>query len=247
VIHILLPAYNEEIALGRVLENIARTLADGGFKVWVVDDGSTDRTATVAREWAGRVPLVLLRHETNAGLGAAFRTGFDRLLPVMGPADVLVTLDADDTHPAALIPRLVQPVEEGRADVAIASRYAPGARVVGLSFLRRCASRGAGLLYRLVLPFPGVRDYTCSFRAVRGDLMKKAGLKWGNLVTEAGFASAAEWLVKLSPFHPRVVEIPLVLRYDRKPTPSKMPLLRTIGRSLRMMAVLRGYLSPSRK
>lgn len=241
MIHVLLAAYNEEAALGKVLEGIARTLADGNYRVWVVDDGSADRTADIAREWSKRIPLTLLRHAANAGLGKALQTGLAQLRPVMQDGDVLVTLDADNTQPPQIIPHLTEPLENGQADLAIASRFARGGKSVGVPPFRRLASHGARLLYGLFLPVAGVRDYTCGFRAYRGDLLRRGWEKWGNLVTENGFACMLEWLVKLSAFSPRVVEVPLVLRYDRKPTPSKMPVARTILRSLALLKRLRAY------
>jgi dolichol-phosphate mannosyltransferase len=241
LIHVLLAAYNEEKALGAVLEGIARTLADGDYRVWVVDDGSSDGTADVAREWSKRVPLTLLRHERNAGLGKALQTGLAQVRPSLDARDVLVTLDADNTHPPQLIPHLTQPLEDGAADLAIASRFAPGSRSVGVPFPRRVATLAARLIYRTFLPVDGVRDYTCGFRAYKGDLMRRGWERWGALVTEEGFAAGLEWLIKLSAFRPRVVEAPLVLRYDRKPTPSKMPVTRTVLRSLALLKRLRAY------
>jgi dolichol-phosphate mannosyltransferase len=239
MIHILLPAYNEEQALAPVLEGIARTLADGNYRVWVVDDGSQDGTAAVAEKWAALIPLTLVRHPRNAGLGKAFQTGLAHILPAMKGSDVLVTLDADNTHPAQLIPRLAHPLEEGRADLSIASRFAPGGETVGVPWFRRFTSQGARLLFRFLFPIPFVRDYTCGFRAYRGDLLQKGQDRWKNLVTENGFASAVEWLIKLSRLSPRVVEVPLVLRYDRKPTPSKMPVARTILKTVALILRLK--------
>jgi dolichol-phosphate mannosyltransferase len=239
MIHILLAAFNEEAALGAVLENIARALADGEFRIWVVDDGSSDRTAAVARDGAAHLPLVLLSHARNQGLGAALRTGLSEIAPRLGDDDVLVTLDADNTQPPALIPRLVQPIEDGRADVVIASRYRSGAEVVGVPFFRVCTSVGARFLFQALFRVPGVRDYTCGFRAYRGSLIRRALERWGALVTENGFAAAAEWLLKVSALRPRFAEIPLVLRYDRKPTPSKMPVFRTIHRTVGLLIRLR--------
>jgi dolichol-phosphate mannosyltransferase len=59
------------------------------------------------------------------------------------------------------------------------------------------------------------------------------------MITENGFACQAEWLIKLGRLAPRVVELPLLLRYDRKPTPSKMPVLRTIGATMALLRRLR--------
>jgi dolichol-phosphate mannosyltransferase len=239
VIHVLLAAYNEEAALGHVLEGIARALADGDYRVWVVDDGSTDRTAEVARGWAGRIALTLLVHPRNAGLGRAFRTGLENILPRLRPDDILVTLDADHTHPPELIPLLCAPIERGEADLTIASRFVPGARVYGVPWFRRLTGLGASWLFRLVRPIPGARDYTCSFRAFRGELLTRAARRWGSLVTEDGFAASAEWLGRVGALSPRVAEVPLVLRYDRKPTPSKMPVAATIRRTLLLLRRLR--------
>ncbi|MGQ0644076.1 MAG: glycosyltransferase family 2 protein [Elusimicrobiota bacterium] len=241
MIHVLLAAYNEEEALGRVLEETAGALAGRTFRVWVVDDGSSDRTAAVAEEWSGRLPLTLLRHERNGGLGQTLRTGLAAAGPALGDDDALVTLDADDTQPPALIPVLTEPLAAGRADVAIASRFAPGGKSVGVPWGRRMASRGAALLFGAVFGIPGVRDYTCGFRAYRGSLIRRGTERWGGLVTESGFAAGLEWLIKLSFLKPRVVEVPLVLRYDKKPTPSKMPVGRTIVRTLAVLARLRKY------
>jgi dolichol-phosphate mannosyltransferase len=234
-----LAAYNEGRALGDVLNGIARAFADGGVRVWVVDDGSTDDTATVAREWVARLPVELLRHEQNRGLGAALHTGFSALLPRIQSDDVVVTLDADNTHSPAQIPALVQPIVEGRADLAIASRFVFGARVVGVPWHRVWLSRGAMFLFRWIVPLPGVRDYTCGFRAFRGSLLIRAAARWGRLATESGFAASAEILVKAGALEPRVQEIPLILRYDRKPGASKMRVGMTILRNLAVMSHLR--------
>lgn len=243
MIHILLAAFNEELALGDVLNGISQTLADGAFKVWLVDDGSTDGTAAVAERWGRHNPLVLIRHEKNQGLGAALHTGFSALIPALAPDDAAVTLDADNTHAPAQIPSLVQPIEDGRADLVVASRFVPGARTVGVPFYRRFLSNGAALLFQSVLPFPGLRDYTCGFRAYRGSLLTSAQKKWGRLATENGFAAAAEIIVKVGALRPKVAEVPLTLRYDRKPSASKMRVGQTVRRNLAVLFRLRRLLN----
>jgi dolichol-phosphate mannosyltransferase len=240
MIHILLPAYNEGEALGAVIEGVARTLADGDYKIWVVDDGSSDGTAAAAERAAAQgLPVKLIRHPRNLGLGAAFRTGLSTVVPALGERDILMAMDADNTHPAQLIPRLAAPIEEGRADVVIASRFAPGGEEVGVPPLRRVLSAGARVVFTLLFGVKGVRDYTCAYRAFRSSLLKEGMARWGTLVTEDGFASSVEWLLRLSALSPRVEEVPLVLRYDRKPGPSKMRIIPTIRRTLGVLRRLR--------
>jgi dolichol-phosphate mannosyltransferase len=245
MIHILLAAYNEEKALGDVLNGIARTLADGRYKIWVVDDGSTDGTMDVLKRWRKSVPLVVVRHEVNKGLGAALLTGFSALIPVLLPEDVVVTLDADNTHSPVQIPSLVVPIERGRADLVVASRFVSGARLVGVPLFRKLLSVSAAVLFRCAVPVRGLRDYTCGYRAYRGELLKSGLEKWGSLFTEKGFAAVAEMIVKLGALSPRVLEIPLVLRYDRKPGASKMRLGPTIFRNMAVMVRLRRFRFPT--
>jgi len=239
MIHVLLPAFNEGRALPPVLDGIRSSLPAGGFRVWVVDDGSTDDTAAAAQAWADRLPVTVLRHGQNRGLGQAFRTGLDALWPHLSDEDILVTLDADDTQPSAMIPQLAAPLAANDADIAIASRFAPGGQSVGVPFYRRVTSLSARALMTLLFPVPGVRDYTCGFRAYRGDLLRRAAAGGDVLINESGFAVSLEWLLRLSRHRPRVVEVPLVLRYDKKPTPSKMPVARTIFRTLALVWRLR--------
>jgi dolichol-phosphate mannosyltransferase len=134
-----------------------------------------------------------------------------------------------------MIPRL----GEGY-DVVIASRYRTGASVVGLSGFRHVMSFGARLLYQAFFPIRGVRDYTCGFRAYRAGILAEAFERYGDrLVTERGFASMAEILLKVARIGARMSETPMVLRYDLKGGTSKMNVPRTVWKTLAMMARLR--------
>ena len=95
---VLLPAYNEAEALPVVLSALTRVLAPN-TEVLIVDDGSTDGTAAVAREFSCRV----IEHQQNLGKGAAMRTGFRA-----ARGDVIVVLDADNTYPAEEVPKLIE-------------------------------------------------------------------------------------------------------------------------------------------
>jgi glycosyltransferase involved in cell wall biosynthesis len=130
---IQIPAFNEEALLARALASITRQVA--GFsqvQVLVIDDGSTDSTADVAREGgADRV----VRLPAHRGLAAAFSAGLEEAL-AMG-ADVIVNFDADLQYDAADIPALVAPILEGRADLVVGDRgpgqlahFSPGKRLL---------------------------------------------------------------------------------------------------------------------
>ena len=112
---VIVPAHDEEESLPRTLAEVAQLAPD--VDVLVVDDGSRDRTASVAR--AARVPVV--RHPVNLGVGGALQTGFR--WAVDRGYEVGVQLDADGQHDPRALPALLAPVLEGRADVCIGSRY----------------------------------------------------------------------------------------------------------------------------
>lgn len=228
-IWIVLPAYNEAVALPRLLARLDRLpesspelFAD--LRFLVVDDGSSDATAEIARLWP-RVRVA--RHERNLGLGQALLTGLVSALADPA-ASLVITMDADDTAGAEVVVSLATRALQG-ADVVIASRYRPGAVVTGVPLGRRAISRAASWLCHLTFRYPGVRDYTSGFRAYSRSFLASALSMWADrLVTSHGVACQLELLWKgarSAGGTPRFAEVPLVLHYDRKPGRSKLNLL----------------------
>jgi len=241
VIFVVLPAYNEAEALPRLLCRIAstsRTHFGDALRVVLADDGSTDGTPELARQVAAAEDLCLevVSHAVNQGLGAAIKTGLTTALARSNDHDdVIVTMDADDTHLPGLIPRMVQMIEEGN-DLVIASRFQPGARMLGIPRYRQLLSTGLSWLFRVVYPIPGARDYSCGYRAYRAGLLREAFERFGDtLFVERGFACMVDILIKLHLVGAIVNEVPMILRYDRKPGATKMPVKKTIVQTFRLL------------
>jgi dolichol-phosphate mannosyltransferase len=235
---VVLPAYNEQENLPGLLDNLAEALIDASldFEIVVVDDGSSDSTPNILDKQASQMPLRVQRHERNQGLGATIRDGLYFANKIAGAKDVVLTMDADETHTPGLILRMVRMIKEGH-DVVIASRYQPGARVIGLSWHRRVISSAASTLMRALFPTPGVRDYTCGYRAYRGEVLSRAIAAYGDrFVDQEGFQCMVDILLKLRRM-PNVVigEVPLILRYDLKKGESKMRILRTARNTLQLL------------
>jgi dolichol-phosphate mannosyltransferase len=200
-----------------------------------VDDGSRDATAAVAREAAARLPVIIVPHSVNQGLAAAIRTGLTTAVAEAGPNDVIVAMDCDNTHPPRLILRMLDRIEDGY-DIVIASRFQPGARVIGVPWTRQLYSVGARWLFQLLFPIRGVRDYTCGFRAYRTEALRAAIAKYGDgLISETGFSCMADLLLKLRTLPLEMTEVPLELHYDRRGGGSKMRVLRTIRQTLGLL------------
>jgi dolichol-phosphate mannosyltransferase len=226
---IALPAYNEEKSLPPLLEAIHAALEPVGidYGVIVVDDGSRDATASIAREAAAEGPVELIMHVKNQGLAAAIRTGLGAAVARSGPNDVIVTMDCDDTHPPRLIPQMLDAINDGR-DVVIASRFQPGAKVVGVPASRMVYSIGAKWMFQTLFPIHGVRDYTCGYRAYRAEALQQAYGQYGDtLVDQDGFQCMVDILLKLRKLPLIFGEVPLILRYDLKRGQSKMRMMKT--------------------
>lgn len=234
MIVVVLPAYNEQDTIVPLIESIRNTARKRfleKLKIVVVDDGSSDETAGQVNALADD-DTILIQHLQNKGLGEAIKTGFLYALNLAPDVDVIVTMDSDNTHTPGLLTRMVMTLDEGN-DMVIASRYRPGARVVGLSWYRELLSIGMSWMFRILLPIPGVRDYSCGYRAYRATLLREAFKKWGSLfVSQSGFSCMVDILLKLNRLGAIISEVPLILHYDYKRGKSKMNVTKTIRETL---------------
>ena len=192
-VFVVVPAYNESAGVGTVVSDLARH----GWRVIVVDDGSTDATAAVARA-AG---ACVLRHPFNLGQGAALQTGIDAALHA--GATAIVTFDADGQHVADDVPALLAALAAG-ADVAVGSRFK--GRTDGAGRGRRVFLRASVVVSNWL---SGLRlsDAHCGIRAFRADVAPALRLR------HSGMAHASELLINIRRHRLCVVEVPVTIRY----------------------------------
>jgi dolichol-phosphate mannosyltransferase len=224
---IVLPAFNEGAGLGGLIERTGDAVkAVGPFEILVVDDGSTDQTAAIAAGAAGSLPVRILSHSINRGYGCALRTGLTEAVRAGG---TVVTLDADESHDPGLILRMLEEIEAGY-ELVIASRFRLGGAEIGVPWRRRLISRCASLVCRLTLSMGNVRDYTSGYRAYRSSLLERMIRMRGEerFLRSSGFAGGLELLLNAASLGAHVTEIPLVLRYDKKRSASKLRLTRDL-------------------
>ncbi len=241
MIHVVLPAYNEEANLPGLLQAFAAMVARQAepCRIYVVDDGSTDSTARVARGFVGGLDVQVVSHQANRGLGEALRTGFCAALKAAQPDDAVITMDSDNTHSPDYIPAMVQKLREENLDMVVASRYRQAAGQQGVPGMRRFLSGGGNLLFRLALRLPGLLDYTCGYRCFRASRLREAMEMFGpEFVTRKDFSVTGEITLRMRRVTRAFGEVPFVLHYERKQGTSKMRVLRTVLSTLRLL--LRG-------
>ena len=234
MITIILPAYNEVDSLGGLLDNFCQAFEEESkeWRIILVDDGSTDGTAEVAKSFASRIRMEIITHPENKGLADALKTGLIRAVETSSDKGIIVTMDSDGSHLPGLLFRMVRLIKEG-SDIIIASRYRPGSCIRGVSLFRRILSSGAAVICKVTFPIKGVRDYTCGYRAYKASLIKKAFKEYGNdIISEPGVSCMVELLLKLARYQPIITEVPLILRYDLKGSESKMDVKSTIKQTL---------------
>lgn len=235
---IVLPVYNEASDLPKLLERIEESMAEAGlvYHVLIVDDGSTDDTLSIAQAASEHMPMSIERHEVNQGLGATIRDGLLAACDRADPRDVLVTLDADNSHTPELVVRMVRQIREGH-DVVIASRYQRGSHIRGVPLIRRLVSYWGGAVFKLLFPIKGVRDYTSGYRGYRASVLQRVVADARQpFFDQDGFQVMVDILLKLRRDRELIFgEVPLILRYDHKSGASKMDVGATINRTLKLI------------
>ena len=194
------------------------------YRLVVVNDGSADRTAEILQQFTATLPLDVVTHPINRGLGETERDGFEFVAARCDASDVIVRVEGDDTHDPEYIFVLLEKLATG-FDVVNTSRFQPGGAQLGVSAYRAFISRCANLFMKAMFPIPGLRDFSCGFRVYRARVIMDAIQVFGDDFIQLrglGFTSTLEMVVKLHLLGCRFAEVPFVLRYDLKESHSKM-------------------------
>ncbi len=225
---IVLPTYDEAENIVEVLRRIRAALP--AAEVLVVDDGSPDGTAELARsegDALGRVHV--LQRSDKRGLGAAYLAGFAWGLE--RGFGVLVEMDADLSHDPGDLPALVGAVTVVGADLAVGSRYVPGGHIPDWPWRRRFLSRWGNRYAAGVLGL-AINDATSGFRAYRAEVLRAIEL---DRIRAEGYAFQVELAYRVIRRGGRVVEVPIVFR-DRVRGTSKMSW-HIIGEAMALVAL----------
>jgi glycosyltransferase involved in cell wall biosynthesis len=204
-----IPCFNERIAIGSVAL-IAREHVD---EVLVIDDGSSDGTADVAREAGATV----ISHVQNKGKGAAVKSALH--YAAANGFDALVLLDGDGQHDPDQIPQLLQPIQDGTADIVIGYRelnQMPRLRQAGRLVLDYITARGGQV----------TTDSQSGFRALSRKAVEALHSK--NLQAN-GFSIESDMILAVRDLPLKISEVPITCTYDVEKPSTKNPVSHGFG------------------
>ncbi len=210
----IVPTYNERERIGELVRAVLDACQTHAVAVEmvIVDDNSPDGTGAVADDLARTLPVRVVHRSGKLGLGTAVVAGFE-----VASAAIVGVMDADFSHPPALVPRLLAVLDRTRADIVIGSRYIPGGSTPNWPFWRRVLSRSACMAAR---PLSPVRDAASGFFLIRKEVTRDVAIQAG------GFKICLELLMRAWPR--RLVEVPYRFE-DREQGQSKMSFREAAG------------------
>jgi glycosyltransferase involved in cell wall biosynthesis len=202
-IGVSVPAYNEEKLIGKTISEIPNFVD----RIYVVDDASTDRTAEVVTNIMKKDKRVeLIRHRQNQGVGGAIVSGWKKGLEEC--MDILVVMSGDNQMDPAYLPNLLDPIIDGKADIAKGTRFygghwkeMPKIRVLGTLMLN--------ILNKIASGYWNVNDPQNGYVAISSEALKKLDLD----SLSKGYTFENDVLIKANVAGLRVVNVPVRIRY----------------------------------
>lgn len=194
---IMIPAYNEEKSIGRVIKEIPREIEGlDKIEILVINDGSTDSSGNIAENAGAKV----FSHKTNLGLGVTFRDGLEKALEM--DADIIVNIDADFQYDPKEIPKLIEPVINERADIVLGDRQIDKLKHMPPS--KKCGNKIATWLVRRITGLP-IRDAQTGFRAFSRDAALRMNLR-------GDYTYVQETLIQAANKNLKIEQIPVEFR-----------------------------------
>ena len=193
-----IPAFNEEKNIADIITKLKK-IAD---TIIVCNDGSTDSTSEIAQN----LGVIVINHPKNLGYGAGIKSIFNKSKEI--GSEVLVTFDGDGQHRLEDVKKVVEPIEKNEADIVIGSRFLddaekkiPRYRKLGIKIITNVTNSTLK---------EKITDSQSGFRAYSKNVISKLN------ISDIGMGVSTEILIKSSSMGFRIVEVPIMVRYDNE-------------------------------
>lgn len=196
-IFVIIPAYNEDKIISKVVEEIKSSFPE--YKIIVIDDGSIDNTF----QQALLSSVIVISHLINRGQGAALATGITYALN--NNADIAVTFDADGQHDISDLPKIIFPLISNEADVTLGTRFSANNKI---PFLRKIVLK-LGIIFTWIFSGIKLTDVHNGFRGFNRRALEKIKLKQDRM------AHSSEIIDEIKRNNLKFVEIPVKVNYTK--------------------------------
>lgn len=224
MIYFLIPAYNEAVNLPGLSINLSKYVKQQKLII-IIDDGSTDNTREVITKLSKTYPVKRIGYKKNQGAGYAFKFGFKKFIPNLKSDDLVITMEADNTSDYSKLEKMIQLAKIH--EIVLASPHKVGGAFKSVSLMRTVLSKISSQIDSMVFGINNVKTYTSFYRVYNARLLKQLNAAYGNrLVTNNGFNSVIEILLKANRLGADIVEIPAEVDWEKRLGKSKMNILK---------------------
>ncbi len=247
MIKIIFCAFNEEKNLTRLLVDINQEMQNLGrdFEIIACLDGTTDNSSSLIENFSRSCKIKVLPLRNERGLGHAYKRIFGEIIENCSDDDLIISLDADNTHEPEQISELLQHLEKNNLDLVVASRFCDKSIMAEFPFYRQFISKFTSILLQKLFAVKTVsskklQDYTSGYRLYRASKIKELHQKFGcDFIREPEFTYTCELLIKLAKIGTKIDEIPISYDYSQKVGASKLRVPHNFYRLLIMLINLK--------
>lgn len=224
--YFLIPIYNESINLKTLKDNLTSVLPKEKKYFVFVDDCSSDNSIELVQKLFRSDIYKVITKEKNVGPGDSFNVGFNWILENSKiDEDLIITLEGDNTSDLSILPNMINISRIGY-ELVLASIYAQGGGFYQTSILRRMISFFANIIFRSIFNIK-VLTLSSFYRVYHVSLIRKIKHCWPHLISEPGFISMLEILLKAITVRASIIEVPMVLKSSNREGKSKMKIFKT--------------------